>query len=124
MLCEPWATWINMQDELRRLRAMGHEVRETRPKSAKRTYEPVRIHLHDVTTKEIIHFFSGPFDQNSLNRLFRALAEIYERYMMGKYRNKLCESIRLVIVENKSNNDVLPAWFLPAVQAAFPKVIQ
>lgn len=124
MLSEPWATWYNVQIEFRRLRRLGHEVRQVRPKRSKKTYDPVRVHLHDATTKEIVHLYSGPFDQDSLNELMRDLARIYERYMMGRYRNSLCESIRLIVVEDPANGDTLPNWFLPAVQAAFPGVIQ
>jgi hypothetical protein len=108
-----------MHLELSALFGRGHEVRKFLPKRAKSTYNPVRIHLHDVTTKEIVHFFSGPFDETSLCMLLRELTQIRNRYLP---RNSLCCGIRLVIVEDPSAGKVLPPWFIPVLHASLPQV--
>ena len=99
LVCEDWATWYNMHRELSDLLRQRHEVRKFLPKRAKSTYNPVRIHLHDVTEKEIIQLFSGPFDDASLLILMRELTLIRDRYIGS---NSLCTRIRLVVVENPS----------------------
>jgi len=120
LVCEDWATWHNMHRELSDLLRQRHEVRKFLPKRAKSTYNPVRIHLHDVTEKEIVQLFSGPFDDASLLILMRDLTLIRDRYIGS---NSLCTRIRLVVVESPSSGRVLPSWFIPALNASLPQVI-
>ena len=120
LVCEDWATWYNMHQELSDLLRQRHEVRKFLPKRAKSTYNPVRIHLHDVTEKEIIQFFSGPFNDTSLLNLMRNLTLIRDRYIGS---NSLCTRVRLVVVEDSSRGRVLPSWFVPALHAALPQVV-
>ena len=118
LVCEDWATWYNMHRELDDLLSQRHEVRKLLPKQAKRTYNPVRIHLHDVSEKEIVHFFSGPFDDESLGTLMRDLTLFRDRYIGS---NSLCCGIRLVVVEDSSRGRVLPSWFVPMLHASMPE---
>ena len=108
------ATWWNVQREFYALKRMGHNVKRNRPFSF-RKYGPV-IHIHDKTEREIVHFYSGPYDDESLFELQRELAEIRSAYI----RRSHVDSIRLVLV--KGSSVVIPDWFIPTTRAMLPEV--
>jgi len=107
-------TWWNVCVEFYALKRKGHNIKRHRPFNFIK-YGPV-IHIHDKTTREIVHFYSGPYDDSSLYELQRDLAEIRSAYIHRPH----IDSIRLVLI--KDSSVVIPYWFIPSTRAMLPEV--
>lgn len=116
-----WIVSVEVDREKINLEKNWHKIRTLYPFNDKTRRGPM-IHIHDVDTEEIIHFYAGPFDSDALRQLQTRLVGIWEAYR-GRSRVK---SIRLVMLlpkktkktpKGKRGRVVIPEWFLEGMPA-------